>query len=226
MDLRPLTLGELLDRAFTLYRRHVWLFVGIMAVPSVLALASAVTIQALQWRLRPGAAPPSPEAAVPIVLGVLSAVTIGALAYMVVYVVALGATTVAVSEFYVGRSTTIAAAFAHVRRHIGRLLLLMVLILVRVAGVSIGAGAVLVLAGGLAALITPVLTLLLTFLGMILLFVACGYLMLRYSLAVPALVLEGLTASESLRRSVALVDGAKWRVLLLGVCTIMVWYAR
>ena len=30
MDLRPLTIGEILDRTFNLYRRHFVLFLGIM----------------------------------------------------------------------------------------------------------------------------------------------------------------------------------------------------
>ena len=30
-DLRPLSVGEILDRTFTLYRRHFWLFIGIAA---------------------------------------------------------------------------------------------------------------------------------------------------------------------------------------------------
>ncbi len=38
LDLRPLTIGELFDRAFMLYRRHFLLFVGITAVPGVFAL--------------------------------------------------------------------------------------------------------------------------------------------------------------------------------------------
>ncbi len=33
LDLRPLSLGELLDRTFFLYRRHFLLFVGIAAIP-------------------------------------------------------------------------------------------------------------------------------------------------------------------------------------------------
>lgn len=44
LDLRPLTIGEMLDRAFTLYRRHWTLFVGIMAV---FALRYAVSVPAL-----------------------------------------------------------------------------------------------------------------------------------------------------------------------------------
>ena len=33
-ELRPLSLGELLDRTFTLYRNHFWVCVGIMAIPA------------------------------------------------------------------------------------------------------------------------------------------------------------------------------------------------
>src|SRR5579875_2961080 len=39
LDLRPLSLGEILDRTFTLYRRNFMLFVGITAIPQLLALA-------------------------------------------------------------------------------------------------------------------------------------------------------------------------------------------
>ena len=44
LDLRPLTLGELLDRSFSLYRHHFWLFVGIMALPSLLGLTFGVLV--------------------------------------------------------------------------------------------------------------------------------------------------------------------------------------
>ena len=36
--LRPLSLGEILDRTFSLYRRHFLLFVGITAIPHLLIL--------------------------------------------------------------------------------------------------------------------------------------------------------------------------------------------
>ncbi|HXE75989.1 MAG TPA: hypothetical protein VNN18_10190 [Candidatus Xenobia bacterium] len=32
-ELRPLSLGELLGSIFSLYRRHLWVFVDIMALP-------------------------------------------------------------------------------------------------------------------------------------------------------------------------------------------------
>ena len=37
--LRPLTVGELLDRTFFLYRRHFLLFVGIAALPNLIVLS-------------------------------------------------------------------------------------------------------------------------------------------------------------------------------------------
>jgi hypothetical protein len=37
-ELRPLSLGELLDRAFLLYRRNFWLFAGIMVIPMCLMI--------------------------------------------------------------------------------------------------------------------------------------------------------------------------------------------
>lgn len=39
LDLRPLSAGEIIDRTFTLFRRHFLLFVGITAVPQVFVLA-------------------------------------------------------------------------------------------------------------------------------------------------------------------------------------------
>jgi hypothetical protein len=54
-DLHPLSLGELLDRTFTYYRRHFWTLVGIMAIPQVLIVAVNVLLQSFQpctWRAR------------------------------------------------------------------------------------------------------------------------------------------------------------------------------
>lgn len=39
LDLRPLSLGEVLDRTFSLYRRHFPVFMGIAAIPHLLTLA-------------------------------------------------------------------------------------------------------------------------------------------------------------------------------------------
>ena len=38
VDLRPMSLGEVLDRTFTTYREHFLLFAGITALPYLLTL--------------------------------------------------------------------------------------------------------------------------------------------------------------------------------------------
>src|ERR1700754_1955505 len=52
-DLRPLTLGELLDRTFALYRSRFWLFAGIAAVSGVInLLANFVQVVLQHFYLR------------------------------------------------------------------------------------------------------------------------------------------------------------------------------
>ena len=48
IDLRPLSLGELLDRTFSLYKKHFWLFVGIMAIPSAFMIPANILILSFQ----------------------------------------------------------------------------------------------------------------------------------------------------------------------------------
>ena len=101
LDLRPLTLGELLDRSFSLYRRHFWLFVGIMALPSLLGLAFGVLVALFNPQPgSPGSA--APDANPAEILGAVlwfAGAMIGMLViYFITSAVALGATTVAVSS--------------------------------------------------------------------------------------------------------------------------------
>ena len=48
-DLRPMSLGEVLDRTFSLYRNHFWLFAGIMSLPLLLLLIFQTGMTALQY---------------------------------------------------------------------------------------------------------------------------------------------------------------------------------
>src|SRR5688572_18869080 len=101
IDLRPLTLAELLDRSFSLYRRHFWPFVGIMAVPSLLMLFVAVGVQFITPQ-NPAAAggQPDPRQIISFAIWGGLAMLIGTLAYWITYAIALGASTVAVSQLY------------------------------------------------------------------------------------------------------------------------------
>jgi hypothetical protein len=116
--LRPLSVGELLDRTFFFYRRHFLLFVGIAVLPSIIMLAFALSTALFG----PGA-------------GVLFSIT-SALALVFVYLVttalAQGATVVAVSQILLERDTNVAQAFSHIWSRIGELLVLILNMGVRI----------------------------------------------------------------------------------------------
>src|SRR5580704_2002490 len=46
-DIRPMSLGEVLDRTFQLYKNHFWLFAGITALPFSLLLIAQIAVAAM-----------------------------------------------------------------------------------------------------------------------------------------------------------------------------------
>jgi hypothetical protein len=229
LDLRPLTLGELLDRAFSLYRRHFWLFVGIMALPSLLALGFGVVMAvASPQPVTPesvAAGDADPAAIIGGVVWFIIAIIGMAAVYFIAYAVALGATTVAVSELYMGRPITIRGAYTPMRGKIGRLALLLILVTLRMFAaffmVFIGA-AVSGVVGAVAAPILAPLFVLAAFLGAIAVWV---WMMIRYAVAVPVVVLEDETASAAISRSIDLTHGNLLRVFALLAFTMVITYA-
>jgi hypothetical protein len=118
LDLRPLSLGEILDRTFTLYRRNFLLFVGIIAIPQLMVLAFDLA----QTFLKDGRAPKMLGSA-PMTLGVVVVVGIlGFVVYIAAYLFAHGATVYAVSDLYLGRPTSIGASLRRMRGQVGILL--------------------------------------------------------------------------------------------------------
>lgn len=123
-SLRPMSLGELLDRSFFLYRKHFALFVGIIALPHLVLLAfqligvainrgttMAFTATGLVWLF----------ATLVLYLGASAA--------------SQGATVVAVSKVHLGTDTSISEAFAGIK---GRILYLALIMIGVGIGVSIG----------------------------------------------------------------------------------------
>jgi hypothetical protein len=102
--LRPSTIAELLDRSFSYYRRHFVLFVGISALPNLLALAMGLGMIFVQF-----------EASLSVIALTLLSAIAGGFAYLMTLALAQGATTVAVSHLELGRETSIAAAFVGIR---------------------------------------------------------------------------------------------------------------
>jgi hypothetical protein len=226
LDLRPLTLGELFDRAFVLYRRHFWLFVGITAIPGVFALVVALAQQAMQNLMATtAAAGADPAENAVLVLWMGAGVMVAALAYGVVYTISLGATTYAVSEIYLGRTATIGEVYARVRPRIGRLILLMLAMMLRIGGLLLLGTILAGIGAGITAVIHPIISGIVVVLCVLAMFAGMALLTLRYSLAVPGMILESLGANKSLRRSVELTRGRLGRVFLLLLCAMMVTYA-
>ena len=113
--LQPLSLGELLDRAFTVYRRHFWLFVGIMAIPSCLY----IPVEFLFLRTKNA---PFPWSKAPLQTHV-AMIAYGALfLFWIISSVAYGAATCAVADVYLDRRTTIQGAYARIRGRFWRLM--------------------------------------------------------------------------------------------------------
>src|SRR5215471_6301083 len=187
LDLRPLTLPELLDRSFSIYKRHFWLFAGIMAVPAAFAIVMSILLRILT---KPPAQPISPDRIVFYMLPIAAAFVLFVLVYLVLHMYALGATSIAVSDLYLGRETTVATAYRRVRPIGGRLLLLFLLSFLAICGGCLVVGAVAVGFALFLAVLSRVLAILavpLAGLGALLVVVLLG---VRFGVSVPALVIE------------------------------------
>jgi hypothetical protein len=132
-SLRPMSLGELLDRSFFLYRKHFALFVGIIALPHLVLLA----FQLIGVAVNRGTTPAFTA------MGL-----VWLFATMVLYLGASaasqGATVVAVSKVHLGTDTSVSEAFAGIK---GRILYL-ALIMIGV-GIGVGIGFVLLIVPGI-----------------------------------------------------------------------------
>jgi hypothetical protein len=106
--LRPLSTGELLDRAFSLYRSHFVLFVGIYALPHLCVLAFQCLTFAFQTR-----GPNVPNVLVTLVFGLIAA-----LLSMVVVAASQAATVIAVSQVHLDRPAGVGDSFSKVKNQI------------------------------------------------------------------------------------------------------------
>jgi hypothetical protein len=146
LDLRPLSLGELLDRTFFLYRRHFLLFVGIAAIPYLLVLATVFLSGLFLYGFPGRGAVPAPLQVAGAVIGGILLVVVG-LGLFVAFLYSAGASVFAVSEIYAGRPATIRGSLRLVRGEAGTIFGVMVL-------------TVLIIIGGFLALVIPGLYLL------------------------------------------------------------------
>lgn len=220
--LRPLTLGEILDRTAQLYRTNFALFAGIFAVTNGIVLVLVLLVEGVSSDYR--AAVQSGMQVHPAV-AVLSGAIMGVIG-LVLYGASIAAITRAVAWIQLGEAATIRSAYASTLPRLGRYLWLMVLALLILLGIAviaalalgivmaigIGAVAIMLRSSRQAALVAGVAIGLLFDVGIL---VVMAWFGARYSLGISACVVEGLKARKALRRSVELSRESRGRIFVL-----------
>ncbi len=199
--LRPLSLGEILDRTFSLYRRHFVLFVGITAIPHLLILGmnlwQAIFMRAPQLTTKGPLGTQIHRPAGPtgiMALGLAWAI-VALVVYLIAYLFSQGGTIYAVSELYLGRTATVESSL---RRVWGQLANLFGVIILN--GLVIGVSFIFLIIPGI--------------------YMAC-----RLITCVPAALLEDLGARESLERSFFLTKDNAGRAFLIYLLYFFLTYA-
>lgn len=231
-ELRPMSIGELLDRTFRLYRNHFWLFVGIMAIPSAVSVPFTIVMFTMQGNSMAGARPSLPN-----ISGIIFLMLAFFCFSMAVYSMALGAATYAISETYLGHEVTVRGSYGKVRGNFWRILGVVFVAWMRALGMlilwamsvgivfALSSGAMAVMGNGVSKMVVGVLV------GIVIVVVYLGgglfwlLWMLRYSVSIPVLLLENSGVLASLRRSVQLTKGRRWQILAAVILCMLVAYA-
>jgi hypothetical protein len=217
IELRPLRLAEILDRVFQLYRARFVLFLGIAGVSTIIELLwNLINLAEVRWLNRSHLSMASRQS-----ISSLSMIAGWAFVFAAA-ALCLAATNRALSAIYDGEPASIMRAFAALRSNWLRCIWLNTLAFLVAWGALILVLLGVVMATILAALAKTLVqanTLKFVYGATGLLVLAalplCVWLTLRYSLAVPACVQEGLGTLRSLKRSVFLSKGTQGRILLL-----------
>jgi hypothetical protein len=222
----PSNLGEILDRTIQLYRSRFLVLLGISIVPTALVLVPIGTLFFILFHF--GGSPEAPlnQNAAQVVGALFIIAGIVALPFLAAAIaLAMAAMNHTVSRAYLGESTTIRDAYKTVWKRGARYLWLLFLealiiggapMIVWIALIALTAGGeALAQSVGMDGVAGGVIFGLIMFL----LFAATGvyvlWMLLRYSLAFPACVVEQIGALPALKRSSALSKGTKGRIFLL-----------
>ena len=230
--LRPLSLGEILDRTAQLYRNNFVLFAGIFSVYCGVALVLNLLLIGLGELLK----------TLHMTGSVIWITGIGGGIEMLILFLLLGAAVAAISRavawVHLGQPATIRGAYSSILPRLGRYLWLMTIVafvvwtpLVLLYAAYFGFMVMYVKGFGTPAGIaaqqsamnnpqTAVMVLAASLIFILLIFPACVYtilMSLRYALALPACVVENLKARPALRRGIELSKGSRGRIFVLAL---------
>ena len=221
--MRPLSIGELLDRTFSLYRQNFKLFVGvsILGPAAMLCFQTALSAIGVGGSNGSGVIRNSPS--------VIAAIIVGVVVYLIGHSISAAATVRAVAAVYLGRVISIGEAFSSVKGRVMRVVGVVIsamLLVMLVGALLIGVGAAIFSLGitlptGTAARIVGGLLGGAVLVALIL--VVIGFAV-RYALAVQACVVESLGVGASLTRSRVLAKGDRKRIVTTYVVCMVVIY--
>jgi hypothetical protein len=232
--LRPRTIGEVIDHSFRLYRRHFLTFLAITAiifVPVQLGIqAASLWIQGSSQALTDTSDPftssdvqsgTTNEIFIGLMIAIVALLVLAVVGGLLLYL-SQGALTAAVADSHLDKPVSFGGAYRGMLKHAGPLLGIMALQVLLGIGVFIPAFVLffvaILMAGGSADAAGAALGLIcLAFLAMIPAFVFYIYISVRWSLVVPAIMVEDLGPVQAIRRSWGLVQGYWWRTAGMGI---------
>jgi MFS family permease len=215
--LRPLSVGDIIDRVLRLLRANPVLFLGIALLPDlVVEILQRVSGLSQTFDLNDlgaafgtsGGAPVVPRQLQPVNSGAAVAVVIISI---VVSIIQAGALIEAVGQRYLGRTVTVREAYERGLRALPRLVL-GGLVVVAAFAALFG-----VLIAALAVLNSSALVAIAVVIGLIGFIFVLPWAFLSLAVVGPAIVLEGLGPIAAIRRSFHLMDRSRMRTLGLYV---------
>ena len=184
VDLRPMSLGELLDRTFTPYKRNFWLFAGIVSLPYLLLMVVNVGFELMG---KGGGVIEPKGGGVPSASFFLGAF-LGGFIFLFFYALVTGAahaaTVFAVSDLYLGRLASVRDSYSRMGTKVFRIVWMFLLFLLVII---VSFVAIVVVAGVLR---SPAIV----FVGMILAFILIFIILCRAAVAVPSAMLKSSAA--------------------------------
>lgn len=227
ITLRPLTLGEILDRTASIYRKNFWLLAGISSVYAAVTLLIGISDTFLiKWV----------QSRIDITHNFLYLQIWANLITVIVLVLSaipIAAVNRVISSLNLGEKITIRSAYKAVLERAGSYLWLMTLLVLMIYGPyavfttiymgvfnSLGMqfgdpNAVAHMSSNPASIMTIGVLAILALIFFPALFAYMIWMMLRCALSIPASVVEGLSPRAAMRRSVQLTKDARGRIFVL-----------
>jgi hypothetical protein len=215
IPLRPLGVGEILDGAVSTMRAHWRTVLGVSLVVALVTETASILLQGfvLADNSSLSALDNNPNPSANDIASALSGAVAGSALTLLItllgVVIATAMLTMVISRAVLGRPVTTREAWTDARPQLLRLLGLTTLLMVIAVGilaVGILPGILVAVAGSTGAGIA------LGFLGAIASFVVIAWLLVRYTLSSPALMLEKQGVFKAMARSAKLVRGSWWRM--------------